>query len=390
MKLTRNLFLLIVLCVLHNYTFAQATIWKHSFGPNEITVDNYNDPIILTDDYGGESFIWNFEPEWLGGNDISIYSSSDYVAFGDKKETRLTHLNFSTEVPGKILTVKIGISGSNRSTLYLTTSIGDYQFEREQIKEQSDNIMTFENSSNAEGVLNFFVDRYGSYVSTAVFIYFIEIIYIPVPQPTDASIVIGESGYTTYSNKKALDFSQVTDAQGNTADITAYVVPGYYVGGYVGVMKAGGNAVSLNRTIPAKTGLVIKGDPGEYHVQFANGNTNVFSNFLIPAVEPIFLLPDDGEYKNFVLVGDEFEIVNSEGIYFGPNEAYLKIPTDYVIANNINTLKIVEVEDELGIDTSILNTDTDSNTWYSITGLKITQPLKKGVYIHNNKAVIVK
>ena len=386
MKLTRNLFLLIVFCVLHSYTFAQATIWKHSFGHNEITVDNYNDPIILTDDYGGESFIWNFESVWYG--DEPYFNSGFYeIQIGGSKH-QLNSFDLYTEVPGKIITAKISIFGSEHIYATLITSIGDTELGQYSLTTNTESVASFDNSSNIEGKLKFHVDNYGQHA--AIFLKSIEIVYIPVPQPTDAAIVIGESGYTTYSNKKALDFSQVIDAQGNTADITAYIVPGYYAGGYVGVMKAGGNSISLDRTVPAKTGLVIKGDPGEYHVQFATGNTNVFSNFLTAAVEPIFLLQEENDYKNFVLKGDTFEMVDSDGMYFGPNEAFLKIPAAYVIANNIKRFKMVEVEDELGIDTPVLNKDSDTNTWYSITGLKITQPLKKGVYIHNNKAVIVK
>ena len=50
-------------------------------------------------------------------------------------------------------------------------------------------------------------------------------------------------------------------------------------------------------------------------------------------------------------------------------------------------------EDEVadGIkDINITQKVVDTDAWYTLQGVKVTQPVKGGVYIHNNKKVVIK
>ncbi len=209
--------------------------------------------------------------------------------------------------------------------------------------------------------------------TVALYLSYIEITY-EVETATDATITIGESGYATYASDKALDFSQVTDDEGNAADIVAYVVP------------AGGNAICEDRTVAANTGLIVKGAPGTYHVAFSEEVGNYFGNLLKPVIGTITLQPTEGEYTNFVLTADGFN--PTTGGSFGPNKAYLQIPTKFITDHQINTFSLAEDEDVSGIEETV--TDRQSDEWYTLGGLRISQPRQKGLYLHNGRKVVVK
>ena len=222
--------------------------------------------------------------------------------------------------------------------------------------------------------------------STAAFyLSYIEITY-EVETATDATITIGESGYATYASDKALDFSQVTDDEGNAADIVAYVVPTYYTNSQVSLLKAGGNAICEDRTVAANTGLIVKGSPGTYHVAFSEEVGNCFANLLKPVISAITLQPTEGEYTNFVLTANGF--TPTTGGTFGPNKAYLQIPTKFITDHQINTFSLAEDEDVSGIEETV--TKKQSDEWYTLGGLRISQPRQKGLYLHNGRKVVVK
>ena len=203
-----------------------------------------------------------------------------------------------------------------------------------------------------------------------------------------AVITIGDSGYTTFSYNESLDFSQVTDDSGAPADITAYVIPVIEPRKHVAdFMKCGGNDFTADRSVQYMTGLLIKGEPGTYHVQCIYGDASHFANFLEPVITPTSLSAEVHGKTNYILQGDKFVQVPEEGVNIGPNSAYLAVPSSILVDNPIAEFTLEEVFDISGIkDISSRNTHDE---WYTLSGIKISAPSKKGVYIHNNRTIVI-
>jgi len=204
-----------------------------------------------------------------------------------------------------------------------------------------------------------------------------------------AVITIGDSGYTTFSYNESLDFALVTDDSGAPADITAYVIPMIEPKRHVAdFMKCGGNDFTDDRTVYYMTGLLIKGEPGTYHVQCIYGDASRFANFLEPVITPMSLPAEADGKTNYILQGDKFVQVPKEGVNIGPNSAYLAVPSSILVNNPIAEFtleEVFEISDIKGI--SLSNTYDE---WYTLSGIKIPSPSKKGVYIHNNKIIVIR
>ena len=136
------------------------------------------------------------------------------------------------------------------------------------------------------------------------------------------------------------------------------------------------------------TGLLIKGEPGTYHVQCIYGDASRFGNFLEPVIMPKSLPAESDGKTNYILQGDKFVQVPEEGVNIGPNSAYLAVPSSVLVNNPIAEFTLEEVFDISDIkDLSVSNTHDE---WYTLNGIKISAPTQKGVFIHNNRTVVVK
>ena len=374
--------LLLTLCCYVSTVFAQnvqEVTWRHNFVYGDITESNYNSPLVFSDVNGGESLTWNFDATWATpGN---IYFGNTPLQIGSAKKSAESFELSTNDIAYKVKEISVGASGAKNINGTVSVSIGDEVLGSASLSNSVENFY-FTNTNAAMGTIKVKLEQSST---VALYLSYIEITY-EVETATDATITIGESGYATYASDKALDFSQVTDDEGNAADIVAYVVPTYYTNGLVSLLKAGGNAICEDRTVAAKTGLIVKGAPGTYHVAFSEEVGNCFANLLKPVISAITLQPTEGEYTNFVLTADGFN--PTTGGSFGPNKAYLQIPTKFITDHQINTFSLAEDEDVSGIEETV--TDRQSDEWYTLGGLRISQPRRKGLYLHNGRKVVVK
>lgn len=377
--------LLLTLCCYVSTVFAQnvqEVTWRHNFVYGDITASNYNSPLVFSDANGGEALTWNCDAEW---EDQPYFSGSDTRLQIGKTDNGAYNFYLSTNrIPGKIKKINIGAYGG--AGVYATINVtinGTNIGSSEHLSPEEQNF-SFSNTDGMEGTLKMDLVQSTSQFKP-LYLSYIEITY-EVVTATDATITIGESGYATYASDKALDFSQVTDDEGNAADIVAYVVPAYYSNGLVSLLKAGGNAICEDRTVAANTGLIVKGSPGTYHVVFSEEVGNCFANLLKPVISAITLQPTEDEYTNFVLTADGFN--PTTGGTIGPNKAYLQIPTKFITDHQINTFSLAEDEDVSGIEETV--TKKQSDEWYTLGGLRISQPRQKGLYLHNGRKVVVK
>lgn len=208
-------------------------------------------------------------------------------------------------------------------------------------------------------------------------------------------ITISSIGRLAYSSNNSLDFTSVTG-------LKAYAVTGYN--------KATGTIwLSRVNKVPAQTGVYLKGDPGNYTVPTLP-LSGCYSNMLKSCVTSSTIYPNEGDLINYYLAGSG---TNGPGFYpvegsvtLSNNRSYLQIPTTVGIStrsadinwptyDNVNIDAQVEAMPLYGIKENgatgivkIKNDTMSEEVFYNLNGQKTYSP-SKGVYIKNNKKVIV-
>ena len=186
-------------------------------------------------------------------------------------------------------------------------------------------------------------------------------------------IKIGSTGKATFSSKYDLDFSAVEG-------LKAYTATGY---------ENEDATVWLSRVlrVPAGTGLMVKGDAGTYKVPHTTSASYYTNLFKANTGGQISIGETDGEWTNYYLSGGQFKKVNGSA-NIGHKKCYLQLPSRFF--SKTRSIEVVYDDEEVtGINGQWIM-DKDSDAWYNINGLRISQPTKKGLYIHNGKKVVIK
>ena len=205
---------------------------------------------------------------------------------------------------------------------------------------------------------------------------------------SDWKLTIGDGKRTTLCANVDLDFS-------DQADLTVYTVMGYD-GSYwnAPIKKAS-----------AGTPLYIKGPAGEYTIKSA-ATQAVFANMLVGnnSDAAITIQPTDGEFTNLFLSSGGFSTF-TEPRQTGAHKSYLQILTSYYVApastrGEVQDIVLPETEamlsklmvDEEGNATAIhaIEVQQSDDTWYNLSGQRISAPTKKGLYIKGGKKIVVK
>lgn len=187
------------------------------------------------------------------------------------------------------------------------------------------------------------------------------------------AITIGEAGIATYSNSsKCLDF--------NGAAIKAY---------YATAVETGKVTLTPTSTVPAYTGIIVKGEPGIYVVRTGEAEA-VETNYLRavgdwnqniqPSVDGgyLYTLTESGEPTfSLVAAGTEVEA----------RKAYLETATDITPATG--NIELVFSDDPSTGITDVTIGEKGDDAYYNLQGVRVVYP-SKGIYIHNGKKVIIK
>ena len=183
--------------------------------------------------------------------------------------------------------------------------------------------------------------------------------------PTTVAKTISAAGYATYCSPFALDFS-------NVEGLKAYIA------------VADGAAVTFTQvqSVPANTGVLLKGAAGDYNINVAaSSNTDVTSNALVGVLENtqvdagIFVLMNGGQGVGFYQTTKTFTV--------GANTAYLPALADGGVRtfigfdSNVSTIINTVAAGERGGEV------------YNLQGQRIVAP-QKGLYIVNGKKVVLK
>ena len=150
-------------------------------------------------------------------------------------------------------------------------------------------------------------------------------------------------------------------------------------------------AVAIDGVVPAETGVLLRGEPGETYTLTISNETpaTVTDNALVAVTEQTTIQQTDGDYTNFGLSGGTFKKVNTAGGTVGANRAYLHIPTSALTPEaSARGISLVWDEDPTGI-TVVNGSGFKVNDYYDLQGRRVENPTK-GLYIVNGKKVIIK
>lgn len=213
------------------------------------------------------------------------------------------------------------------------------------------------------------------------------------------ALAMNASGIMTYAGTYALDFT------GTLSDTDGAAVTPYIVSDFDGT--AGTLTLSSVSTVPAQTGLLLKGTAGAtFYVPLTTTADATTTNYLHGVTDGTTVVTmTDGTNTNFILANGKYGIdwyTLSEAGSIGANKAYLSLPTaDLHLSSGAARFTWVYDGETTGL-TPLLSPEGDENgvsprgglegvAYYTLDGRKLDgKPSKAGLYINNGKKVIIK
>ena len=198
---------------------------------------------------------------------------------------------------------------------------------------------------------------------------------ISVSQKGHTTATIGSTGWATFSNASATDFTNL-----------AGVVDAYKVTGNTGsaITKA------TVTTAAANTGLLLNAAAGTYAVPLATTGENLSATNKLVAGTGAAVNYNDGAGFNYVLAADGANAV-FQHIVSGTNGSVV-VPEGkaYLALNAYPGARTLSFDDETtAISEMKIMRNVDNETFYDMQGRRVAQPAK-GLYIVNGRKVIVK
>ena len=196
--------------------------------------------------------------------------------------------------------------------------------------------------------------------------------------PATVSVTISDAGYATFSSEYALDFSKATSG------LEAYMITGH-----------SGNAITKTQvtgTVPASTGLLLKGDEGDYDIPVVAGSSTDVSANLMKAGTGASVSAESGKTKyvlgvnNNDTAGDtsddfaEFQKIVSTPATVPTGKAYLQF--NEVIS--VKSLSFIDDGNATGVDAPVAAEAEEDGIYYNLNGQQVTKDYK-GIVIKNGK-----
>ena len=193
------------------------------------------------------------------------------------------------------------------------------------------------------------------------------------------AFTLDDVGMCTYCSEYDLDFTGIEG-------ITAYIASGFNP-------TTGSVVLTRVEEVPAGTGLVIKGTPGDYEIP-ANATNYYYMNMLkgivVPTPVPTYEYSEKfyRECANYTLQPDGiFHISNGSSNPLAANKAYLQIPRNLVPAT-ANSRVLIEWDEDATALKGVKQLNKTDGDYYNMNGQKVKNP-QKGIYIKNGKKVII-
>jgi hypothetical protein len=204
----------------------------------------------------------------------------------------------------------------------------------------------------------------------------------------DFSFTMDQYGLKSFTGKYDLDFSDL--------NVSAYIVTGYDKD----------NTIWLTRVkkVSCNTPLILKGEANaSYVVPSTEQKTSYVTMLRGDANNAIPITKTADGWLNMILLKGSYKGLPVESYNVPAGSSYLPIPESIVAAARgefANDIKMEEAEvitmkaylegedDATGI--SRVAVEAGNDTWYNVSGQRISTPTRKGLYIKNGKKVIVK
>ena len=156
---------------------------------------------------------------------------------------------------------------------------------------------------------------------------------ISITELEKTPITITAAKQVPYYSDKALDFT-------GYPDLKAYVATGYASSGTIWLTRV--------KKVPAETGFLLMGDPGEYDIPVIEGDCSAYyKNLFKGTLEGTTIQTTEDGYTNYYLSKGEYGVsfykVGASGVKLGANRAYLSVPSDIPavgIAGGTETIKV--------------------------------------------------
>ena len=192
------------------------------------------------------------------------------------------------------------------------------------------------------------------------------------------SATIGATGYATFSSDYALDFSKAT------LGLEAYMITGHE-----------GNVITKSQvtgTVPAGTGLLLKGDAGDYNIPIVgSSSTDVSTNLMVAGTGASVSKEDDKTkyvlgVNNNDTAGDtsddfaEFQKIVDTPATVPTGKAYLQFNEEI----SVKSLSFIDDGKATGVDAPVAAEAEEDGIYYNLNGQQVTKDYK-GIVIVNGK-----
>ena len=155
------------------------------------------------------------------------------------------------------------------------------------------------------------------------------------PTPAEETITISGALQVPYYSAYNLDFT-------DKPELRAYVATGYD-------KSTGVIWLTRVKQVPAETGFLLMGDPGDYDIPTIDGVSEVYyKNMFKGTLEGTTLYTTDGDYTNYYLSkGDAgvgfYKVTKEDGVKVGANRCYLPILTEIPANGSTGDTELIKV-----------------------------------------------
>ncbi len=153
--------------------------------------------------------------------------------------------------------------------------------------------------------------------------------------------------------------------------------------------------VAIDGAVPANTGVVLKGSPGEtYTLTGTNSSAGVITgNALVAVTEATHVDPVSDDYTNFMMSGGQFIRIaaSDSSVKMPTNRAYLQILTSELPSDDPSQAQSIVLNwdnEATGIQT-VQDSRSVVDGYYNLSGQRVTSPTK-GLYVVGGRKVVIR
>ena len=199
-----------------------------------------------------------------------------------------------------------------------------------------------------------------------------------------------------FANK--MSYTVPTSGVGTFSTGVAVTLPdgleAYYCKNYDGT-KGTVSTQKIEGTIPANTGVLLRGTGGETYTISASAETPeaIDGNALVAVTEATHVEQTEDDNTNFMLTGGKFVKIGGSATSKMPaNRAYLQIATASLPSGNSGESLVLEWADDTPTAVDFAEgtaTAVADGAYYTLDGQRLAgKPVKKGIYVSGGKKVI--